>query len=408
MMMKTQRSRLLAFALPLFLSGSATGKPLDSANQCSKAELPSQQPSLFFIGRATAATRDVPVRGAGERLGESFTGSERAQLFDVDRIGGTDAMQLPTGTRRVLVVPWGYLNDCTPVKWSSDEWVETGTSGLVYGQLRPREHWVEGVPTIDTHNPHQLPYPRRPSRSTTAVDAFTLISLLPGASDLEARGTETLLPLAAWIRERPELAEGEPGRFLRSFLTQMTRQRIRDVEPEITGTYRFTLDLGDGQLRIFYGRTESHAVTPHRIETGTAFVDELRPPRAEGYALIVAVAGKENALPANRGVGGYGYVYVDLEPERLADGVRSWRAGAELTLVRHAFSDDVAVQQVARLDGGELRYFLEHNVPPGSDAAFRMLPDGLITFQQRYRLPDGAVAVLRAERISKVVTPSPR
>lgn len=408
MMIKAHRSWLSACALPLFLSASATGEPLDSAIRCSKTELPSQQPSLFFVGRATSVTRDAPVRGAGARLEESFTGNVRAQLFDVDRIGGTDAMQMPTGTRQVLVVPWGYSSDCTPVKWSSDEWVETGTSGLVYGQLRPREHWVEGVPTIDTHNPYQLPYPRRPSRSTTAVDAFTLISLLPAASDLEARGTEALHPLAAWIRERPELAEGEPGRFLRSLLTRMTRQRIRDVEPEIAGTYRFTLNLGDGQLRTFYGRTESHAVTPHRIEVGTAFVDELRPPRAEGYALIIAVAVEEHALPANRGEGGYGYVYVDLVPERLGDGVRSWRAGAELTLLRHAFSDDVAVQQVAGLDPGELRYFLEHNVPPGSDAAFRMLPGGRVTFQQRYRLPDGAVAVLRAERISKVVMPSPR
>lgn len=407
--MNTPAHWLLAFGLPLLLStSSGTREPADPGVRCSKAELPSQQPSLFFIGRATAVTRDVPVRGAGERLEENFTGNVRAQMFDLDRIGGADATQLSPGTRQVLVVPWGYRPDCTPVKWSSDEWVEAGTSGLVYGRLRLREHWVEGMPTIDTHNPYQLPYPRRASRSIAADDAYTFLSLLPTASDLDARGTEVLVPLVAWIGERPELAESEPGRFVRSFLMNLTHRRIRDTEPEIAGTYRFTLDLGDGRLRTFYGRTESHAVTPHRVETGAAFVDELRPPRADGYTLIVAVAREEDTLPTHRGVDGYGYVYVDMVPELLDGGERSWQAGAELGLMAHVFSDDILVQRIARRDPERIRHFVEHNVPPHSDAAFRMLSDGRVTFEQRYHLPDGAVAILRAERISAVVMQSPR
>lgn len=385
------------------------GELPNTAVRCSKLGLPSGPPSLFFVGNATDVTRDAPVRGAGERLEESFSGSVLAQSFAVDRIGGTDVAQVPSGARHVFVVPWGYSADCTPTKWPSREWVEPGVSGLVYGQLRAREHWVEGVPTIDTHDPYQLPYPRRSSRSRsiTADDAFKLLSLLPGAGELETRGVEALLPLAAWISERPELAAGEPGRAIRSFLVRMTHTRIRDLEPEVAGTYRFVLDVGDGLPRTFYGRTEPHPVTPHRMEAGTAFMDELRPPRADGYALLVAVAGTEDDLPAHRDAGRYGYMYVDLVSEVSSDGTRSWSAGAELTLLRHALPADTAVQRIARLGPRELRLFLQHNVPPGSDAAFRMLPDGRVTFEQRYQLSDGAVAVLRGERISTAVMPEP-
>jgi hypothetical protein len=196
--------------------------------------------------------------------------------------------------------------------------------------------------------------------------------------------------------------------ILISSLSGMATRAVRNFEPEIAGTYRFTFQLGNDAPRTFYGRTESHATTAHRVETGPAFLQELRPPRVAGYSIIMAVAEAVDALPTTSRTGRYRYMYVDLAPELMPDGSFRWQAGAELSLLSSAFPDDPALQRFERLGREEVRHFLDHNVPPDSDAWFRMLPGGRITFEQRYRLPAGPSALLRGERISTVVTPAPR
>lgn len=93
------------------------------------------------------------------------------------------------------------------------------------------------------------------------------------------------------------------------------------------------MDLGDGTTRTFYGRTESHAISPHRVESGDTFVHELRPPRADGYTLVVAVAPAEDELPGNRSAGTYAYMYADTEPQQDADGGAPLAGGGEMVPV---------------------------------------------------------------------------
>jgi hypothetical protein len=397
---------LSCLAVPLLAAAAAVAGPVDAGLRCSKSELPSRPPSLFFTGRATPVVADATVRGAGEWLEQRFDGSVPAYLFEVHQAGGTDAVHVAGG--RVMVVPWAYSADCSPMKWRSEAWVEAGTTGLVYGQLRAPEYWVDGVPTIDMHNPYQLPYPRRMVRSIAPDDAFTLLSLLPQGSDLTSRGADALRPLWTWVSGRPDLAGAEPERMLRSLLSEIMYNDVRQLELEFGGTYRFQLELGDGTTRTFYGRTEAHAISPHREESGTAFLQELRPPRADGYTFVVAVALSEDELPGDRNAGSYRYMYADMQPQVQADGSLLWQAGAEWSLVARAFAGDDALVRLGHSDASGLRYFVEHNLPPGSDAWITMHPDGSVTFRQQYRLPGGASAVLHAERISTVTMASPR
>lgn len=396
----------LLLVLPILASAAVGARPADGL-RCSKSALPSRQPSVFFTGEATPVVVDAPVRGAGERLEQRFDGSVRAYLFEVHQLGGTDAAQVSAGGR-VLVVPWGYTADCSPIKWMSDDWVEAGTTGLVYGQLRAREDWIDGVPIIDMHNPYQLPYPRRAMRTIALDDAFSMLTLLPPGGELSDRGVDALRPLWTWIRDRPELGDAEPARTLRLLLVELMYSNIRDLEPGFAGTYQFILELDDGATRTFYGRTESRAISPHRVESGDAFVQELRPPHADGYTIVVAVAPAEEALPASRNEGAYGYMYADMQPQHDTDGTRRWQGGAEWSLLTRAFPDDDAIRRLGHQGTTELRYFVEHNLPPSADASFRMLPDGSVTFHQQFRLPGGDAAVLRAERISTVTMPPPR
>lgn len=370
-------------------------------------DLPMELPSLVFTGRATPAMLEAPVRGAGRRLEARFSGSVRAQLFEVDQLAGRDGAQVPPGTREVLVVPWDYAADCRPERWTSERWVEAGTSGLIYGRLRAPSDWVDGVPTIDVREPYQLPYPRSADRFLTIDDAFTLLSLLPSPRDLDGDVTESLRPLFVWIRDRPELRSGEPGYVLRALLTHLTFRRVREVEPPIAGTYRFTVDLGDGRPRTFYGRTEAHPDGPDRVEDGTAYMNELRPPRAAGYRLIVGLSEDEDALPAHRDAGEYSVIRVDLDPVVQAGGARVWRARGEVALKSFAYTPDEMREMVLFVRRAQLQS-PEYNLPPTDPhAAFRMLPDGRVTFQERYEMAGRGIVVLRGERTSRVVMQLP-
>lgn len=73
--MNTQAPWLLTLALPLLLStSSGARRPADPGVRCSKSELPSHQPSLFFVGRAVATlvrTRRCMTSGAADEQLES-------------------------------------------------------------------------------------------------------------------------------------------------------------------------------------------------------------------------------------------------------------------------------------------------------------------------------------------------
>ena len=49
-----------------------------------------------------------------------------------------------------VLVPWAYRPDCRPIEWSEPlDWIPAGTRGVVTGWIRPREYWLEGLPTFD-------------------------------------------------------------------------------------------------------------------------------------------------------------------------------------------------------------------------------------------------------------------
>lgn len=78
---------------------------------------------------------------------DDLTGRSRGgQRVRVLRSGHASA---PPGGEAVLV-PWAYRPDCRPIEWTGQlDWIPAGTSGVVTGWLRPREHWLADLPTYD-------------------------------------------------------------------------------------------------------------------------------------------------------------------------------------------------------------------------------------------------------------------
>jgi hypothetical protein len=379
--------------------------------RCSMSALPDGPPSIFIVGTAMADTRMVAATVTGPD-GKLLTGQTKAHVFDVARFAGLDAAKAGGAPRRIAVVPWGHQADCRTILWDGPgDWVEPGATGLVYGKLRAREQWVAGLPTIDVQNSYQLPFPARSGarfeRLITADEAFTLLSVLPTLEELHTLDMAAVAPLIALLDGAPEYGGGEAKRRLTVLLRDITDRRVRNVVAPMAGTYRMTLELSDGRERQFFARTEARPVST-KTEAGDAWVAARRPPDVQGYTLLVAVSRALEELPASRQDGRYGYIEVAVAPDNEA-GPATWQAGAELSLLRHAFPTDAAVQSFAAQDRNRaaLSDFIARNLPPGAEGGFRRDAQGRVTFHQRYHLPSETSVVLRGERISLETMPPP-
>ncbi len=134
---------------------------------CSLVGLPITRSSddVFFIG---AALSDTLLAGAGHQKwgtgpGHSGYGRSRkifGQLVQIERLQGVSATRLPGGTKTVVLVPWDYGPDCSTVVWGETaRWTAPGTRGVFEATLRPRDEWVNGIPTLDVFAPDFSPYP---------------------------------------------------------------------------------------------------------------------------------------------------------------------------------------------------------------------------------------------------------
>lgn len=84
------------------------------------------------------------------------------QVVRVERIGGLAAPLLQRSVSKVVVVPWDYAADCTPVPWTrSTAWLPANERGLLTATLRDSAFWTNGIPTFDVHTPDMQPYPQR-------------------------------------------------------------------------------------------------------------------------------------------------------------------------------------------------------------------------------------------------------
>ena len=135
-------------------------EPVHALNLCSKVppfgqRLPGWD---FMIGTATSDTLlagpgSVAIDRRQVRDPSNLIRPVYGQAVDIERIGPRHD-GLPPNVTKVVLVPWGYGADCSPLPWAgSTRWVEPGTRGLYSAQLRKREHWANGKRRTQRCNP---------------------------------------------------------------------------------------------------------------------------------------------------------------------------------------------------------------------------------------------------------------
>ena len=200
--------------IPAFVIGGMLGLSAPPAWACDPVWLPIARPQgiAFFVATASGT---VP-------------GGQRAEL----RLAGGSAASLQRGP--VILVPWHYGADCRPIPWNADEaWRLPRTEAFYTGQLRPRDQWVGGVPTIDIHMAWREPlWQRADARWTrheareallTPAEFFTVYEGLP-TEDAFTGDRETILAqVSAWVAKHPSLAQREPARTILGNLRRALR-----------------------------------------------------------------------------------------------------------------------------------------------------------------------------------------
>ena len=190
---------------PALVIGGMLGFAAEPALACDPVWLPIARPQgiAFFVATATGA---VP-------------GDQRAEL----QLAGGSAASLRRGP--VILVPWEYGPDCRPIPWNAGRtWRLPTTEAFYTGQLRPRDQWVGGVPTIDVHMAWREPlWQREDARWSrpgareallTPAEFFTVYENLPTEDALAGDRGAILAQLSAWAAKHPSLAQREPARTI--------------------------------------------------------------------------------------------------------------------------------------------------------------------------------------------------
>jgi hypothetical protein len=416
---KTRAAWGMALILLLLLLTAAP------AHACRKMALaaPLTDSQVFFTGVVTANTVEA---GPGEvkyglrdgRPGHAPARPIHGQVFRIERIGGPKAGGLPAGLGEIVVVPWDYDASCQTLAWPADaQWTPPGTRGFVTGTLRPREHWVNGRPTLDTHNPYYLPYTgsqRVPgiSRDVPIEDflapdhVFELHQVLPTRSALARGGEEAVAPLRAWVAANPELASRPPAALMIGLvLRAMDRAALLETGHPMLGTWRFTLHVPGQGVHTLYARSElapagRWSPDPARPELDAGGL-RLRP--ADGYSFLVLLGSSLEDLPATveyRLGPVTAFMYALASPESTEEKL-SWWGGIEPSLLAKAVPDDPLVQRAVAEATERSRARYRDDLPAETPARFVLGADGILRVRQLFPVRGAGEILLKGERISR-------
>lgn len=414
----------------LLLLFPLTAAPVDA---CRQIALPVPTESqVFFTGVATADTLeagpgDVKYGLRDGRPGQAPAQPIRGQVFRIERIGGPQAGGLgglSAGLGEIIVVPWDYDASCEILAWTASAyWTPPGTYGFVIGTLRAREHWVDGRPTVDTHNPYNLPYTGRKRIRGTPRDVpiedflspghvFELHQVMPTRSGLARAEAEALAPLRAWVAEHPDLARRPPAAMMLGFVLHALDRAARlETDHPVLGTWRFTLHAPGQGAHTFYARSEPHPMgrwspdrAPPRLDAGGL---RLRP--ADGYTFLVMVGSSLEDLPATverrlDHVRAYMYALAHPDaPDAPDEEELSWRGWIEPSLLKKAIPEDSLVQRAAAEATERFRARYQDDLPTETPARFSLGADGVLRVVQEFSLTEAQALVLEGERISRTV-----
>ena len=445
-MLRTLPALLAAIAL---LAPSAPACTLNPIHYTRSVRL------VLFLGAARTDTLlvgsgDVTVSPGAGHFGAGPAREVYGQVVRVERIGEPWQSLLPRGAREVVLVPWDYAADCSPVFWSrSARWLAPGTSGLFRGSLRERKHWVGGRPALDVFAPEFEPYPTaaglaralRIGRSSDAplpemlspADALGFFSALPTDSVAWAQPDTAVAAARRWAeahRDRAALWPAAP--VLGWLVTHAEDLRFRRRTSPLAGTYRFSVIFASGDTVVLYGRSEANLLGEiHSL----AWVDPLLP-RSEpavGYYLLTHFRPRLDELPTrHKKPDRQGYLAALFAPLVETPDSSVYRGSVDLLSVIGrietrpslvAFLNELF--RSPRPSPGDAARTGPRSFPPRwfapvdllRDSAtyyapglFTAFPDGRVRFEWLGRRGDTTVVAIRGERISTqtLVWPSPR
>ena len=194
--------------------------------------------SLYILGEGTTDSIAAPISDdvlnppsspSGLPVHEEYEPSAaHGQLFTVrgvtPRAGDVPGSEI-LGHDEVVLVWWGYDSACRTMNWSlSVIYSEPGEENVVSGRLRAREHWADGIPTIDVFRPNHRLEPQRsraiPNGGSGFLDARELFGYLERMPVVEPSGERihsiddldeaTRASLLTWLAEDPERARMRP------------------------------------------------------------------------------------------------------------------------------------------------------------------------------------------------------
>ena len=406
-----------------------------TAYACSKTPVSIQRWSsstVLFLGNATADSvrtgpGDVEYRVSEGHFGRAGDRIIHGQLVDIESLSPVDRKLLPAGVKQVVLVPWDYGADCRPTPWTrTARWMEPGTRGIYQAELRGRSHWLNGVPVLDVYSPEYAPYTgsfKAGMRSLntdeqwlTIDELFALVAFVPDPELLKHDAEAATRALLQWAEQHAELAGRHPAQqlvFTASY--NVSTERMRRVKPDIGGTWRFTFEVPGVATRIFYGRTHDKTSSAWPLPGAQRERKPWELVPLDGFYMRTLVQRDVNQLPVQ---------CSDREPQSyMAQRVVAPDSIGMLTDIGGDLDPGLVTQAFLRVpgfteykmkrDAGDARSLGAPSSTTASvdrlndarqvRALFHTAADGVMRVRQEYSLPDGRVAVIRGERISRDV-----
>ena len=380
--------------------------------------------STYFIG---VATGDVLPGGAPLRLKPLMAPDSvvispaNGQVVNATRISKNAPLVMRDGLARsgnkVLMVPWSYGPDCTPHTWNGP-WVAAGTRGLFSGRLRPREKWVNDIPTFDVFASLSTPYPSairssfqlRGGTPLTADELMSFYESLPRLTttrrarpDQLKKETEQFKAMVEWADRHPELAGRPPvATKLAIARRQLGLMPYLSRESPVAGTWRFTVFVPGYDSATIYGRTQ---LLPNSLLTtgdGTRHSTEVAGAAPFGYYLLTVLTKNVPDLdiprwpPPTR----QAHLPVSFEPELITADSTVWAGGIDIFVGRDALPDGSPLRERFDYFRNALRGVVDPGRPRYAGGRIVLLPDGTARLERIYRDSDSVYAVIRGERIS--------
>jgi hypothetical protein len=183
-----------------------------------------------------------------------------------------------------VLVPWAYREDCRPIAWQDRlDWIPAGTRGAVTGWLRPRAHWMDGLPTFDVemawrepvwaeHEPRWHATPCEPRRMTPE-EFVEFYAALPTVSRFDRSPRDASAEVGRWARDHAALAALAPTTTILAGLHRAAGEQDRRG---LAGRWTATIALRDSRELPLEpsARTISGELTlePVATDTGETYI----------------------------------------------------------------------------------------------------------------------------------------